>query len=177
MLAISAVRDAEDLPCNYVGVMTDISQLKDSQARLEYLAHYDPLTSLPNRLLLHSRLTHALESADRHKRRVGVLYIDLDQFKNVNDSLGHPVGDELLEAFAQRLLERVRDEDTLGRLGGDEFLLILEDLGAAMMPPTFRASSSRCSSDPSSCPAGTRSIWVRVSASRSIPTTAAAAPN
>ena len=128
LLAISAVRDAEDLPCNYVGVMTDISQLKDSQARLEYLAHYDPLTSLPNRLLLHSRLTHALESADRHKRRVGVLYIDLDQFKNVNDSLGHPVGDELLEAFAQRLLERVRDEDTLGRLGGDEFLLILEDL-------------------------------------------------
>lgn len=128
LLTISAVLDAEGLPCNYVGVMTDISQLKDSQARLEHLAHYDPLTALPNRLLLQSRLKHALESAERNTCRVGVLYIDLDRFKNVNDSLGHPVGDELLGAFAQRLLERVRDEDTLGRLGGDEFLLILENL-------------------------------------------------
>ena len=128
LLTISTVLDAEGLPCNYVGVMTDISQLKDSQARLEHLAHYDPLTALPNRLLLQSRLEHALESAQRHECSVGVLYIDLDRFKNVNDSLGHPVGDELLGALARRLHERVRDEDTLGRLGGDEFLLILENL-------------------------------------------------
>ncbi len=128
LLTISTVYDSEGLPSNYVGIMTDISQLKDSEARLEHLAHYDPLTHLPNRLLLQSRLKHALEAADRHMRRVAVLYIDLDRFKNVNDSLGHPVGDELLEALALRMRARLREDDTLGRLGGDEFLLILEDV-------------------------------------------------
>lgn len=128
LLTVSTVYDSDGLPSNYVGLMTDISQLKDSEARFEHLAHYDSLTGLPNRLLLQSQLKHVLESAERNKRRVAVLYIDLDRFKNINDSLGHPVGDELLEALAQRLQERLRDEDTLGRLGGDEFLLILEDL-------------------------------------------------
>jgi diguanylate cyclase (GGDEF)-like protein/PAS domain S-box-containing protein len=128
LLTISTVYDGEGLPSHYVGVMTDISQLKNSEAKLEHLAHHDPLTNLPNRLLLQSRLTHALESAERHKRGVAVLYIDLDRFKNINDSLGHPVGDQLLEAMARRMLARLRDEDTLGRLGGDEFLLVLEDL-------------------------------------------------
>lgn len=127
LLTISTVYDDDGLPRNYVGVMTDISQLKDSEARLEHLAHYDPLTGLPNRLLLQSRLTHALDAAERRRRGVAVLYIDLDRFKNINDSLGHPVGDQLLEALAQRLQGRLRDGDTLGRLGGDEFLLILED--------------------------------------------------
>ena len=128
LLTINTVFDGEGKPINYVGVMTDISQLKDSEARLAHLAHYDPLTHLPNRLLLQSRLKHALESAERHGRKVAVLYIDLDRFKNVNDSLGHPVGDELLEALSARLQTRLREEDTLGRFGGDEFLLILEDL-------------------------------------------------
>ncbi|MHB1085540.1 MAG: EAL domain-containing protein [Thiobacillus sp.] len=128
LLTISTVYDDDGLPSNYVGVMTDISQLKDTEARFEHLAHYDSLTGLPNRLLLQSRLRHALESAERHQYRVAVLYIDLDRFKNINDSLGHPVGDELLEALSQRMQERLRDEDTLGRLGGDEFLLILEDV-------------------------------------------------
>lgn len=128
LLTVSTVYDSEGLPSNYVGVMTDLSKLKDTEARFEHLAHYDSLTGLPNRLLLQSRLQHALEAAERRKRQVAVLYIDLDRFKNINDSLGHPVGDELLEAMAKRLLSRLRDEDTLGRLGGDEFLLILEDL-------------------------------------------------
>jgi diguanylate cyclase (GGDEF)-like protein/PAS domain S-box-containing protein len=128
LLTVSTVYDSEGFPSNYVGVMTDISQLKDSEARFEHLAHYDSLTSLPNRLLLQSHLRHALESAERHQHRVAVLYIDLDRFKNINDSLGHPVGDELLEALSLRMRERLRDEDTLGRLGGDEFLLILENL-------------------------------------------------
>ncbi len=127
-LAISTVYDSEGLPTNYVGVMTDISQIKQSEAQLDHLAHHDPLTSLPNRLLLQSRLEHALERAERYRRQVAVLYIDLDRFKNVNDSLGHPVGDELLQALAQRLRERLREDDTLGRLGGDEFLLLLEDI-------------------------------------------------
>jgi diguanylate cyclase (GGDEF)-like protein/PAS domain S-box-containing protein len=128
LLTISTVHDSEGLPSHYVGVMTDISQLKQSEARLEHLAHYDPLTDLPNRLLLHSRLEHALERADRHHQQVAVLFVDLDRFKNVNDSLGHPVGDELLEALARRLRERLREDDTLGRLGGDEFLVLLENL-------------------------------------------------
>ncbi len=128
LLTISTVYDSEGEASHYVGVMTDISQLKQSEARLEHLAHYDPLTDLPNRLLLQSRLEHALERAERYRQRVGVLFLDLDRFKNVNDSLGHPVGDELLEGFAKRLRARLREDDTFGRLGGDEFLLLLENL-------------------------------------------------
>ena len=127
-LTISTVYDSDALPVHYVGVMTDISQLKRSEEQLEHLAHHDPLSGLPNRLLLQSRLIHALERAERHRQRVAVLYIDLDRFKNINDSLGHPVGDELLQSLSLRLSERLREDDTLGRLGGDEFLLILEDL-------------------------------------------------
>ncbi|MDI6745877.1 MAG: EAL domain-containing protein [Rhodocyclaceae bacterium] len=128
LLTISTVLDNNGQPSNYVGVMTDLSQIKDSEARLEHLAHYDPLTTLPNRLLLQSRLGHALDTAGRQKQRLAVLYVDLDRFKNINDSLGHPIGDELLEALAERLQKGLRSEDTLGRLGGDEFLLILENL-------------------------------------------------
>ncbi len=130
-LTISTVNDSEGLPTHYVGVMTDISQLKRSEEQLDHLAHHDPLTGLPNRLLLQSRLEHALERAERHRQRVAVLYIDLDRFKKINDSLGHPVGDELLQALSLRMSERLREQDTLGRLGGDEFLLILEDLDRA----------------------------------------------
>jgi diguanylate cyclase (GGDEF)-like protein/PAS domain S-box-containing protein len=127
-LAISAVRDSSGAVINYVGIFTDISQIKQSQAQLEQLAHYDPLTGLPNRLLAHSRLQHAIDRAQRRKTRVAVLYIDLDRFKNVNDSLGHPAGDALLGLVTARLLRRLRQEDTLARLGGDEFMLVLEDL-------------------------------------------------
>ncbi len=130
-LAISAVcidqaNCNREGPCNYVGVFTDISQLKQSEARLAHLAHYDPLTGLPNRLLVQTRLHHAIERAHRHNLRVVALYIDLDRFKNINDSLGHPVGDELLIKLAERLKNRLREEDTLARLSGDEFLLVLE---------------------------------------------------
>ena len=128
LLTISTVYDSDGRPNNYVGVMTDLSRLKDSEARFEHLVHYDPLTALPNRQLLQSRLTHALDNAKRLTQRLAVLYIDLDRFKNINDSLGHPAGDELLEALARRMLERLEGEGTLGRLGGDEFLLILENL-------------------------------------------------
>jgi diguanylate cyclase (GGDEF)-like protein/PAS domain S-box-containing protein len=125
-LSISTVHDAVGAPKHYVGVFTDISQVKQSEARLEKLAHFDPLTALPNRLLALSHLQHAIEQAERHQHRVAVLYIDLDRFKTVNDSLGHPVGDELLTALAQRMRSRLREEDTLARLSGDEFLLVLE---------------------------------------------------
>lgn len=125
---ISTVRNEQGQPVQYVGVFTDISQLKQSEARLERLAHYDPLTGLPNRLLIHSRLDHALEQAERDRSRIALLFIDLDNFKTVNDSLGHPVGDQLLTAVASRLDDRLRGNDTLGRLGGDEFLVVLEHM-------------------------------------------------
>ena len=127
-MTISTVRNHRGEPTHYVGVLTDISQIKHAEARVERLAHYDPLTELPNRLLAQSRLTHALEQAQRRCCRVGVLFIDLDRFKTVNDSLGHLIGDQLLQAIAQRLGERLRQQDTLARLGGDEFLIVLEDL-------------------------------------------------
>ncbi len=128
-LTISTVRDKSDQPTHYVGVFSDISQLKHSEEQLAHLAHYDPLTALPNRLLLQSSLELAIGRAGRYGKRAAVLFIDLDSFKTVNDSLGHVVGDQLLVDVAQRLRQRVRDEDFLGRFGGDEFLLLLEPIG------------------------------------------------
>ncbi|MBK1642521.1 two-component system response regulator [Chromatium okenii] len=129
LLSISVVYDSQGQPSHYVGVMTDISQLKQSEAQLKHLAHYDPLTHLPNRLLVHTRLQQALDRAERQRQRVAVLFLDLDRFKNVNDSLGHPAGDELLEALARRLSARLLDDHTIiGRLGGDEFLIVLEQI-------------------------------------------------
>ena len=127
-LTISVVRNDQGEATHYIGVLTDISQIKHAEERLDRLAHYDPLTDLPNRRLAQLRLTHAVEQAQRHGYRLGVLFIDLDRFKTVNDSLGHPVGDELLQAIARRLSQRLRQEDTLARLGGDEFLVVLEYL-------------------------------------------------
>ncbi len=112
----------------FVGVFTDLSQIRFSEERLDHLVHHDPLTDLPNRSLLQLRLAHALERARRNGGRIGVLYIDLDHFKTVNDSLGHKTGDGLLLAVVDRLGARVRKEDTLGRLGGDEFMLVLESM-------------------------------------------------
>jgi diguanylate cyclase (GGDEF)-like protein/PAS domain S-box-containing protein len=130
-LTLSTVRDEAGEPSHFVGVFTDLTQLKRSEQQLEHLTHYDPLTDLPNRLLVQSRLEHAIEQARRHRSKVGVLFVDLDRFKNVNDSLGHPAGDELIQAVSARLRGGLRDEDTLARLGGNEFLVVIEDLESA----------------------------------------------
>ncbi|THF63872.1 EAL domain-containing protein [Pseudothauera nasutitermitis] len=127
-LTLSAVCDENGARTHYVGVFTDLSKLKSTEERLAHLAHHDPLTGLPNRLLVISRLEHAVEVAQRKGQRLAVLFLDLDRFKTVNDSLGHSVGDELLREVAGRLRCRLREEDTLGRLGGDEFMVLLEDL-------------------------------------------------
>jgi diguanylate cyclase (GGDEF)-like protein/PAS domain S-box-containing protein len=138
-LTISAVHNNEGKTTHFVGVFSDLSQIKQSEERAEHLAHYDPLTNLPNRLLVRSHLAHALGQAQRHHRQVGVLYLDLDRFKNINDSLGYPVGDEILVALTQRLSSRMRSEDLLARLGGDEFLLVLDQ----MESPEDAASMAR----------------------------------
>ncbi|AGA33668.1 diguanylate cyclase/phosphodiesterase (GGDEF & EAL domains) with PAS/PAC sensor(s) [Thioalkalivibrio nitratireducens DSM 14787] len=130
-LTIDSVRDDAGNVTHYVGVFTDISGIKESQERLEFLAHHDALTGLPNRVLLESRLAKALERAQRRGHRVALLYIDLDRFKAINDGLGHPVGDELLRQVPDRLHPRLRREDTLGRAGGDEFMLLLEHMDRA----------------------------------------------
>jgi diguanylate cyclase (GGDEF)-like protein/PAS domain S-box-containing protein len=127
-LSVSAVKSSRGRPTHFVGVFTDITQLKQTEERLAKMAHFDTLTELPNRMMIHQRLAHAVNLAQRHHTIVGVVFIDLDNFKTVNDGLGHAAGDSLLKQVAQRLRQRVRQEDTLGRLGGDEFILVLEHL-------------------------------------------------
>ncbi|MFH1021235.1 MAG: EAL domain-containing protein [Pseudomonadota bacterium] len=128
LLTLNAVCNEQGDPAYYVGVGTDLSQLRLNEERLQRLVHYDPLTGLPNRLLLEARLQHTLERASRDGRRAAVLVIGLDQFKIINDSHGHAAGDALLVAVTHRLRARLREEDTLSRLAGDQFVLVLEAL-------------------------------------------------
>ncbi|MFI3155903.1 MAG: EAL domain-containing protein [Methylococcaceae bacterium] len=125
LLSISAVVDKSGEITNYVGVFADISQLKATESQLDFLAHHDPLTHLPNRLLLLSRVEHAVEIALRDGKMLALLMIDLDRFKDVNDSFGHLAGDELLQQVAKQLSSRLRGIDTLSRMGGDEFTVLL----------------------------------------------------
>ena len=128
MATISAVRNAAGEIIHYVSLFTDITPLKEHQRQLEYIAHYDALTSLPNRVLLADRLKHAIAHCHRTNCSLAVLYLDLDGFKAVNDTHGHNVGDELLVTLSVRLKMALRDGDTLARIGGDEFVIVLTDL-------------------------------------------------
>ncbi|WP_217450693.1 bifunctional diguanylate cyclase/phosphodiesterase [Vogesella oryzae] len=127
-LTISALRDEHGQLTHYVALFADISERKEAEARVQHLAEYDYLTDLPNRLLLADRLQQSLHIAQRASHKVAVLFMDLDRFKNINDSLGHATGDALLKAVAQRTRGELRDMDTVGRTGGDEFVIILPEL-------------------------------------------------
>jgi len=112
-----------------IAVARDITERKQMEERLQHMAGHDPLTDLPNRALTMDRLQSAL--ARRDQTHLSVLFIDIDKFKHVNDSFGHPIGDQLLQKIAERLRNSVRESDTVGRLGGDEFLILLNSVGSA----------------------------------------------
>ncbi len=140
-LSIAAVHDKQGRLTNYVATFSDITQHKQTEERIHLLAFSDPLTSLPNRRLLLDRLQHALATSSRNKRHGALFFIDLDDFKDLNDTLGHDKGDLLLQQVAQRLVGCVREGDTVARLGGDEFVVMLEDLDEKLLEAIGRADA------------------------------------
>jgi len=129
-LTIIRVKNAEGVVINHLAIFSDISERRLAQERIQQLAHYDVLTGLPNRVLFNDRLEQAMISAQRNHSKISLLFLDIDRFKQINDTLGHGVGDQLLQSVGQRLLECVREQDTVSRQGGDEFIVVLSDAGA-----------------------------------------------
>jgi diguanylate cyclase (GGDEF)-like protein/PAS domain S-box-containing protein len=127
-LTVSLVRDDLGAPKYFISVIEDVTRRKEAEAQLVYLANHDALTGLANRTLLQDRLSQSIAVANRSGHAVAVLFIDMDRFKNINDSLGHDIGDRFLLAIAQRLADTVRAGDTVARLGGDEFVIVLGEL-------------------------------------------------
>jgi len=128
LISFTSIKDAIGNVTNFIGVLTDLSAIKASKQQLEFLAHHDSLTLLPNRILLFHRLQHGLDLSKRRNKLLAVMMLDLDRFKNVNDNFGHLAGDQLLQQVADRLTTRLRKMDTVARLGGDEFTVVLEDI-------------------------------------------------
>ncbi len=128
LLTINAVRNKKQKLTHFVSLLTDLSSIKKTQEKIEFLAHHDSLTRLPNRLLFSARLEQAISRADREKEKIAVLFLDLDNFKSINDSLGHSMGDKVLQKVAGRLTILIREQDTIARLSGDEFAIVLEQI-------------------------------------------------
>ncbi len=132
-LSISVIRNEAGVAQNYVANFNDISSSKEAADRLAHLAYHDPLTQLPNRLSFEAQLTQSLRICQREGRRLALMLIDLDNFKNINDTLGHHIGDELLKKVALRLRESIRASDLVARLGGDEFVVVLPEIDGPMV--------------------------------------------
>ena len=161
MKTITAVFDDTGRPCQYMALFSDVTKAKDQQKQLERIAHFDPLTGLPNRALLADRLRQAVSQAQRHEKMLAVAYLDLDGFKAVNDNHGHEVGDGLLVALSHRMSQALRDGDTLARIGGDEFVALLLDLSDV---PACESMLSRLL-DAASQPVSVGDLMLRVTAS------------
>lgn len=138
-LTISAVENSTGEITHYVAHFQNITERKLAEARIQHLAYHDDLTELPNRVLLLDRLENTLSSLKRRKEFGALMFIDLDNFKDINDSLGHPIGDALLIGIAERLRKSLRQEDTVARLGGDEFVVLLPQLGKEKQQSTHEA--------------------------------------
>ncbi|WP_445428810.1 sensor domain-containing protein [Alishewanella sp. HL-SH05] len=141
ILSITAVKNDQGHTSHYVGVFSDISARKAIEEKVEHLAFYDSLTGLPNRLLLIDRMQQALSSSVRSGAQTALLFVDLDEFKNINDTAGHPIGDKLLQMVAKRLESSVREGDTVARWGGDEFVVLLEGLNSSTEEAASQAAS------------------------------------
>jgi len=140
LLHITSICDLAGRLTHYAALFTDISRLKETEARIRDLAYYDPLTGLPNRRLLEDRLLVELSHAVRMRGRLAVMFVDLDRFKRINDSLGHAVGDRVLVEVAHRIRACLREDDTVARMGGDEFIVIL---GSLAQPDDATATARR----------------------------------
>ncbi|PPD29991.1 MAG: hypothetical protein CTY19_16485 [Methylomonas sp.] len=141
LLTITSVKNAHGEVTNYIANINDITERKYSEDKIKYLAYYDQLTELPNRTLLYDRLKKAFAVSARSDLYGALLFIDLDNFKTLNDTLGHHVGDLLLQQVAQRLSMSIREGDTVARLGGDEFVIILENLSVSSGEATTQSAS------------------------------------
>jgi diguanylate cyclase (GGDEF)-like protein/PAS domain S-box-containing protein len=137
LISATSERDADGKILHSMAGIVDITDRKKAEEDVQRLAHYDPLTGLPNRFLMQERLQHTLVQAQRNGAKVGVLFVDLDHFKWVNDTLGHSCGDRLLQEVARKLQICVRQGDTVARIGGDEFVIILDGFGSNDEPPHF----------------------------------------
>lgn len=141
LLTITVVKDDAGQVSHYVGTFTDISSRKTAEEKIMSLAFYDPLTLLPNRRLLMDRLEQAMAGSARHQRKGALLFVDLDNFKKLNDTLGHDKGDILLQQVAQRLVTCTRDTDTVARFGGDEFIIMLEEISEEPIEAAMHAEA------------------------------------
>ena len=130
LMSISTIKDDHGKVTHYIGISADISERKETEKNIYALAYFDALTGLPNRILLRDRIEQMVASSHRDQQKFALLFIDLDRFKYVNDSMGHATGDKLLRVVAKRLLECVREGDTVSRIGGDEFIILLRDTDA-----------------------------------------------
>ncbi len=148
-LGVSVLRDAEGKVLNYIARFTDLGERNEARSQLAHLAYHDPLTHLPNRLAFESQLEQSIRSCERDARQVALMLIDLDQFKKVNDTLGHHIGDELLKSVARRLRDCVRASDIVARLGGDEFVVVLPDIESALMVASIAGKVQRSLADSS----------------------------
>jgi diguanylate cyclase (GGDEF)-like protein/PAS domain S-box-containing protein len=160
-LSVSTVRDAAGAPTHCVATFSDITERQASQARMAFLAHHDPLTQLPNRLLLRDRVDQAISRSARSGTKLALLFVDLDHFKQVNDSFGHQTGDALLREIAGRLAHCVRETDTVSRHGGDEFVIALPDLTDVSVVERV----ARCVAEQVAAPLHAGGVEVRVSCS------------